>query len=604
MDLQHIFFGFRKQIATWLKTWKWQSFWRTGHSFSADQMPLETSPLQNLNGPCHYMTSSSDQATTVSCDTQRWTQNLLKAMKKSMFNWIQWNSQSHMRALCRLNQMKNPSLPETLSFPGFESSGKLLLNPKKICCKSMPIVFCLMCEPGFAQATAFPPIKCHLKLHPCKTWMALAITWHHQVIKPPLSHVIPKDEHRIFWKQWRSQCSTESNETHNLTWKHYAGLIRWRIFMIKYSRARDLNEEETSCRPRDIVGDGIWVSYKIIGWVWTKWKYKIISGVMLSANRQATTSQSLKLLSLEGHTMMPNELILHWHAGQELFAIYLANDLPPHGLQCNNTYHLESPRDGQTSKIFQLVKINPTLTPFLQSHMPTTWISEKPSCSAHQSAGPQTYHWDSTAAQVAQNHASSRLPSDPRPAFTFGQGNGKNKWGFISHEASWYCKKPLSNALCFPNWMARNFITWWSSKWSHMTLKPPSILSICILLAFPILQNQKHPKLRKQTLPNNSLRPTLNMFRELLSVLLDSETIVFFWKPCSHTNKSSRPKEYALGNVSILIFTFSNWFKYPITWPTLWLWPIPHERIGTHQTSPLRGQTWYSITWRVRLAFK
>ena len=36
-------------------------------------------------------------------------------------------------------------LPETLSFPGFESSGKLLLNPKKICCKSMPIVFCLMC---------------------------------------------------------------------------------------------------------------------------------------------------------------------------------------------------------------------------------------------------------------------------------------------------------------------------------------------------------------------------------------------------------------------------------------------------------------------------
>ena len=130
MDLQHIFFGFRKQIATWLKTWKWQSFWRTGHSFSADQMPLETSPLQNLNGPCHYMTSSSDQATTVSCDTQRWTQNLLKAMKKSMFNWIQWNSQSHMRALCRLNQMKNPSLPETLSFPGFESSGKLLLNPK------------------------------------------------------------------------------------------------------------------------------------------------------------------------------------------------------------------------------------------------------------------------------------------------------------------------------------------------------------------------------------------------------------------------------------------------------------------------------------------
>ena len=87
----------------------------------------------------------------------------------------------------------------------------------------------------------------------------------------------------------------------------------------------------------------------------------------------------------------------------------------------------------------------------------------------------------STAAQVAQNHASSRLPSDPRPAFTFRQGNGENKWGFISHEGSWYCKgniTPLSNALCFPNWMARNFITWWSSKWSHMTLKPPSILSI------------------------------------------------------------------------------------------------------------------------------
>ena len=409
MDLQHIFFGFSSNLPLDSKPGNDRVSGRQGHSFSANQMPLETSPLQNLNGPCHYMTSSSDQATTVSCDTQRCTQNLLKAMKKSMFNWIQWNSQSHMRALL-------------------------------------------------------------------------------------------------------------------------AGLIRWRIFMIKYSRARDLNEEETSCRPRDIVGDGIWVSYKIIGWVWTKWKYKIISGVMLSANRQATTSQSLKLLSLEGHTMMPNELILHWHAGQELFAIYLANDLPPHGLQCNNTYHLESPRDGQTSKIFQLVKINPTLTLFLQSHMPTTWISEKPSCSAHQSAGPQTCHWDSTAAQVAQNHAASRLPSDPRPAFTFGQGNGENKWGFISHEASWYCKgniTPLSNALCFPNWMARNFITWWSSKWSHMTLKPPSILSICILLAFPILQNQKHPKLRKQTLPNNSLRPTLNMFRELLSVLLDSETIVF-----------------------------------------------------------------------------
>ena len=25
------------------------------------------------------------------------------------------------------------------------------LNPKKICCKSIPIVFCLMCEPGFAE---------------------------------------------------------------------------------------------------------------------------------------------------------------------------------------------------------------------------------------------------------------------------------------------------------------------------------------------------------------------------------------------------------------------------------------------------------------------
>ena len=68
--------------------------------------------------------------------------------------------------------------------------------------------------------------------------------------------------------------------------------------------------------------------------------------------------------------------------------------LPPHGLQCNNTYDLESPRDGQTSKIFQLVKINPTLTLFLQSHMPTTWISEKPSCSAPQSAGPRSCHWN------------------------------------------------------------------------------------------------------------------------------------------------------------------------------------------------------------------
>ena len=56
------------------------------------------------------ITSSSDQATTVSCDTQRCTQNLLKAMK-SMFKWMKWNSESHMRALRRLfNQMKK-SLP-------------------------------------------------------------------------------------------------------------------------------------------------------------------------------------------------------------------------------------------------------------------------------------------------------------------------------------------------------------------------------------------------------------------------------------------------------------------------------------------------------------
>ena len=47
-------FGFTKQIATWL-TWKSQSCWKTGSSFSTDQMPPETSPLQNLNGPCHYI---------------------------------------------------------------------------------------------------------------------------------------------------------------------------------------------------------------------------------------------------------------------------------------------------------------------------------------------------------------------------------------------------------------------------------------------------------------------------------------------------------------------------------------------------------------------
>ena len=128
---------------------------------------------------------------------------------------------SHESIISRLNQMKNPSAK-----PGSHIRQKTIGMDLQHIFFGFSSNLPLDSKPGNdrvsgRQATAFPPIKCHLKLHPCKTWMALAITWHHQVIKPPLSHVIPKDAHRIFWKQWRNQCSTESNETHNLTWEHY-----------------------------------------------------------------------------------------------------------------------------------------------------------------------------------------------------------------------------------------------------------------------------------------------------------------------------------------------------------------------------------------------
>ena len=58
------------------------------------------------------------------------------------------------------------------------------------------------------------------------------------------------------------------------------------------------------------------------------------------------------------------------------------------------------------------------------------------------------------------------------------------------------------------------------------------------------------------------------------------------------THKSSKPKEYLEKFLHSYVHFFKLILKYPITWPTLWLWPTPQETLGTHQT-PFHGQAWF-----------